>query len=212
MRRSSVGWAIPEYRRGPLRVVKSSGLRVKAEEVEEAVVEYIGEMARTEGLLEQVVAETNARLLSQAPVLEKQQRALQRQLTRVNGEAGKVLAQWFSGEGKAIVTERLNGLAQRREEIERGLLELAQVQEGRVSAEVVREALTRVHEVWEQLKPYGRQEFMRLVVNRAEVGLSEMVLEINGGALPVMAQTPQTTSPGTMVRQIQGWLPEQDER
>jgi hypothetical protein len=102
-------------------------------------------------------------------------------------------------EGRAFVTERLNGLAKRRSELERGLVEIGQalstVQREAVSAEVVTAGLTEFRDVYECLKPFERKELMYLVLHRAEVNDRQIVLEINGNVPALLAETPQKSEP-----------------
>ena len=191
------------------------GLRVVADEIEGAVLDHIGELAQTEGLLERLVEETNTRLLKQKPALLRQQKALQRNLAEVNAQAGSLLTEWSTvtaDHGKSFVTEKLTELAERRAALERGVAELdqqlAKVQDKAVTAEVVRAALSQVHQVYACLKPYEQRELMRLVVHRAEVHVRELVLEINGAVGQEI--TPATVNNGGVVRQTQDWLPELD--
>ena len=188
------------------------GLRVAAGEIEGAVLEHIGAMARTEGLLERVVGETNLRRQKQKPALVRQQKALQRSLDDVNTQAGSLLTEWSAlagGDGRAFVTEKLRELAHLRADVERGLeevgLQLAQVHEGMVTAELVRRVLEQVHQVYECLKPYEQRELMRLALQRAQVHVRELVLEVNGEVCKAV-----TAARGGMVRETQIWLPGQD--
>ena len=166
----------------------------------------------TAGLLERLVEETNTRLLKQKPALLRQQKGLQRNLAEVNAQAGSLLTEWSAvsaDHGKSFVTEKLTELAERRAAIERGVAELeqqlAKVQDKAVTAEVVRTALSQVHQVYACLKPYEQRELMRLVVHRAEVHVRELVLEINGAV--GQAITPATVNNGGVVRQDTGLAP-----
>lgn len=62
------------------------------------------------------------------------------------------------GEGLIFVTEKLNELAQQRADVERGLLEMEQrlagLRDRAVTADVVRQALAQVHQVYACLKLY----------------------------------------------------------
>ena len=140
------------------------GLRVVADEIEGAVLDHIGELAQTEGLLERLVEETNTRLLKQKPALLRQQKALWRNLAEVNARAGSLLTEWSTvtaDHGKRFVTEKLTELAERRAALERGVAELeqqlAKVQDKAVTAEVVRAALSQVQQVYACLKPYEQR-------------------------------------------------------
>ena len=151
------------------------------------MLDHIGALAQTEGLLERLVEETNTRLLKQKPALLRQQKALQRNLAEVNAQAGSLLTEWSAvtaDHGKRFVTEKLTELAERRAALERGIAELdqqlARVQDKAVTAEVVRAALSQVQQVYACLKPYEQRELVRLVLHRAAVHVRELVLEING--------------------------------
>ena len=69
-------------------------------------------------------------------------------------------------EGSAFLRAKLGELAQRRTELERGMVEveaaIAQVKRERVTADNVRAALARVGEVYGCLKPFEQKELMRL--------------------------------------------------
>ena len=177
------------------------------------MLDHIGELAQTEGLLERLIEDTNTRLLKQKPALLPLQKAMQRNLAEVNAQAGSLLTEWSTvtaDHGKSFVTEKLTELAERRAALERGVVELeqqlAKVQDKAVTAEVVRAALSQVHQVYACLKPYEQRELMRLVVHRAEVHVRELVLEINGAVGQEI--TPATVNNGGVVRQTQDWLPE----
>ena len=160
------------------------GLRLVADEIEAAVLDHIGALTQTEGLLERLVEETNPRLLKQKPALLRQQKALQRNLAEVNTHAGRLLTEWSTvtaDHGKRFVTEKLTELAERRA------------------------ALSQVQQVYPCLKPYEQRELVRLVLHRAEVHVRELVLEINGAVGQEI--TPATVKNGGVVRRTQDWLP-----
>ena len=164
---------------------KDCGLLVIAGEIEDAVIEHIGQLAGEGELLSNVVGETNRRLQRQLTGLAKQQRALQRQLDEVKRGASGLLDSWQSleaSQGREFVTERLGELAQRRQDLERGLRQVeAQQAASRqqvVSIEQVRSALVSIHDVYAALQPYERRELVQLVVHRVELGDRQMVLEI----------------------------------
>ena len=92
---------------------KECGLRVSADEIEEAVVTRIAALSQEPGLLGRLVSETNARLQIQAPTLAKRRKALQRNLDGVRSDAERILREWSGldgSEGKAFLTETLNEL------------------------------------------------------------------------------------------------------
>ena len=70
--------------------------------------------------------------------------------------------------GERFVAEKLTELAERRAALERGVAELeqqlARVQDKAVTAEVVRAALSQVHQVYACLKPYEQRELVRLSI------------------------------------------------
>ena len=75
-----------------------------------------------------------------------------------------------------------------------------------VSAEQVRQALSRFGEVYECVKPYERKELVRLVLHRAEAWDRKIVLEINGGIAETMPLSESASSRfGTP-----NWLPDED--
>ncbi len=74
-----------------------------------------------------------------------------------------------------------------------------------MTAEAVRDALSRFGEVYACLMPFEKKELTRLVLRRAEVGDRQLVLEI----YPIQAhqlESPQGHSRPLMLN----WLPEQD--
>lgn len=196
---------------------KTCGMRVAAEEVEQAVIDQIGVMAQEQGLLERLVAETNERVLKQLPELQKQERALRRQLEQVNAEAGKVLGQWSAldgSEAQVFLREQLDGLAQRRTELDHGLEEvgaaLRQAEDKRVTAAAVRAALTQVRAVYDHLRPFEQKELLRLVLRKAVVGDREIVLEVNGNACRGAGQAEEDRFSCSQRFGTPEWLPEQD--
>jgi site-specific DNA recombinase len=190
---------------------KECGLRVSAEEIEDAVIGRIAAIAQDPDLLHDLVAATNARLQRHAPALTKRQKALKRSLLAVKVEADKIMAQWAAMEGteaRPFLTEKLTDLGQRRADLERGLREtedaLTRVAEQGVSAESIRHGLGKFDAVYACLKPYEQKELVRLVLHRAEVGDRKIVLEINGGIAGSMPLT-QNSRFG-----IPNWLPGED--
>lgn len=191
---------------------RECGLRVAADEIEDAVAGRIQAIAADDEALEFLVGETNKRMLRRKPSLERQRRALQRTLDEVRAEAAAVLSEWASLEqesGRDFLTEKLGELAERRSELEHGLADishaLAQIEGQRVTAETVRASLTRFSDVYAHLTPFERKELLRLLLRRAEVGDRQIVLEIYPVAVPHMAM-PQNRSRS----EAPNWLPGQD--
>ena len=188
------------------------GLRVAADEIEDAVAQRIQDIAADDRALEFLVGETNKRMLRRRPSLEKQRRGLQRTLDEVRSGADGILAGWAGLEresGRVFLTEKLSELARRRSDLEQSLIEvnqaLAQIHEERVTAATVRASLTRFRDVYAHLKPGERKELMRLLVHRAEVSERQIVLEIYPVTAPEMAM-PQSRSRS----EASNWLPGQD--
>jgi hypothetical protein len=101
------------------------------------------------------------------------------------GQANNLLEHWSGMDAQAgggFVKEKLNGLAQRRAELEKGIIEadeaLQQVSKQSVNAETVKNALSNISEIYLQLKPLERRELIGLVLKRAEVREREIALEI----------------------------------
>ena len=91
------------------------------------------------------------------------------------------------------MTERLNRLAQRRADLEHGLVDaeeaLAGMKRESVSAADVVANLRQFRAIYDCLKPIEQKELMHLVLRRAEVWDNEIVLEINGNVPAVLAGT-----------------------
>ena len=133
---------------------------------------------------------------------------MQKGLTDVKAEADTVLAEWSALEaeaGRTFLADKLSELAQRRDDLERGLAEidegLTQLDQQQVTSGTVRDALSRFDEVYDRLKPFEKKELVRLMLHRAEVGDRQIVLEI----YPIQVQEMAPARPGTL-----NWLPEQD--
>lgn len=159
------------------------------------------------------MTETNVRLQRQKSALVRQRKALQWSLEEVNGHGGKLLTEWSAvgaDHGRSFVAEKPHELGQRRADLERGPEEIGQriahMQDRTMTAEVVRQALAQVHQVYACLKPYEQRKLMRLVLHRAEVHLRELVLEIDGGICPEIA--PAVVDLGDMVRRTQNLAPQ----
>lgn len=139
---------------------------------------------------------------------------LERTLGSVKHEAESLLANWTNlegQEGRAFLTERLNALAQRRSDLESGLVEadqaLVRLKNDSVDTSAVRDALSRFGVVYQYLKPYERKELFHLVLRRAEVHSRKIVLEINGNVPVITAETSEKS--GSRSR-TPNWLPDED--
>ena len=83
---------------------------------------------------------------------------------------------------------------------------LGDLQATGMDADAVRAGLLNFHRVYEQLRPFEKQELVRLVLHRAEVADHQIVLELYEGACASFAQAPESAS-RTGSR---GWLPGED--
>ncbi len=194
---------------------RTCNMRVAAAEVEGAVLGRIRALASDDGLLTDIVAETNRRIMRQVPSLDARRRSLAKQLADVQGAADRVLAEWSAMDadaGRAFLKEKLTELSHRREELEHALAEadlaLAQARGEAVQAGAVRAALENIDALYGALKPFERKELMRLVLRRAEVNERQIVLEIHAGACSPTSQTPSVN--GAQRSVIPNWLPGQD--
>ena len=189
------------------------GLRVAAAEIEGAVIERFAVLASDDALVERLVAATNARGQRELTKLERQKRAQERALAAVKAEAARLFAAKDSPElasGRGFVADHLAGLSQRRDEVERSLLETERQvvarRRGIVGTEPVRAGLMNFARVYEHLKPFEQQELIRLVLHRAEVGDHEIVLELYQEACASFAQASKSVSRFEPTI----WLPDED--
>ncbi len=192
---------------------KECGIRISADEIEAAVLDRIKYLASDGTILEKLTQETNNRLLKQKPELEKQKQGLQKSLEDVMGQANNLLEHWSGMEaqaGSGFVKEKLNSLAKRRAELEKGIKEtedaLQQVNEQSVNAETVKSALTNISEIYSQLKPFERRELIGLILKSAEVNEKEIILEIY--ALGEQILSPESVKQSEKVRLPPIWLPD----
>ena len=193
-------------------------LKVTASEVEDAVLDRLGGLAREEGMLAAIVAETNRLRLKELPSLQARLRSLQKKLASVRTSADKVLAEWSAmdaHEGRAFLNEKLGDLARQREELEQAVVEtedaVLRAQNDAVQTETVREALANMGAVYETLRPAERKELMQLVLRHVEVNERQIVLEIYGGACASSAQAPSVSPTKSGSRsKTPNWLPGQD--
>jgi site-specific DNA recombinase len=176
---------------------RDCNLRVVADEIEDAVLDRIGVLAREEGLLRDIVAATNQRLQRQRPSLIRRRRAHQRDLKAVKAETDRLLLGWSSFHGteaQTAATTKLGELSDRRSQLDLALAEvddaLRAVERTNVDAEIVRIALDQIRRVYDHLKPFEQQELVRLVLQRAEVSEHRLLLEIKTSACATLAQAP----------------------
>ncbi len=137
-------------------------------------------------------------------------------MDQVNADAGKLLTQWAALDGsdaQAFLREQLDGMAQRRLELEASIVAvgeaLRQVEDRGVTVAVVREALAQLHQVYAHLKPFEQRELLRLVVHRVEVRDTELVLEVKGNACSGAGQAGSTPLFRSQRFETPDWLPEQ---
>jgi site-specific DNA recombinase len=190
------------------------GLRVSAEEIESAVLGRIQELAGDHDLLDRLVDETNRRLARQRPVLLNRRRRLQKGLDEVSSQAERILTEWTALDqeaGRAFLTEKLAGLAARRADLERGLIDaeraLSQLEEGQVTARKVQAALGEFSKVYGCLTPHERKELIRLALRRVEVSDRQISMELYAFAAPQMEVAQSRSRP-----EPPNWLPEQVSR
>ena len=192
---------------------KECGLKINADEIEIAVLERIQHIASDGEILKRLTEETNIRLLKKKPELERQKQGLQKSLNAVKNQADKLIDLWTNSEEKgnnSFIKEKLNNLAQRRTELENGLVEIDQalqrIQEKAVDAEVVKSALSRIDEVYYHLKPFEQRELIGLILKSAKVSEQEIELEIY--ALGEQTKVLESVKSGEKVRAALNWLPE----
>ena len=126
--------------------------------------------------------------------------------------ADKLLTEMVSMDqqaGQSFVSDKLNDLGQRQQDLEHGLTEVQQemdlMERESVDTGMVRAALGQVKELFGALKPYEQRELMRLVLQRAEVNEREITLEVyalNAASLPEKVGVE-----GDVVRMRPVWLP-----
>jgi site-specific DNA recombinase len=192
---------------------KECNMRVAAEEVEGAVMQRIKYLASDSDMLQRLTKETNTRLLKRKPALERQRQGLLKKLAEVKGQASKLLDHWSSLKdqaGDGFVKEKLNDLERQKTELETGLLEadesLRQIQEQAVTVDAVKQALTRIDEVYEHLMPFEKRDLMRLVLKQVDVNERQIALQIYALGEEHMSLC-QNVKPGEVVRPSLNWLP-----
>ncbi len=188
------------------------GMRVAAEEIEEAVIEHIKALAEDSEMLTRIVEQTNKRLSQWKRNLVARRRMLGRSIEQVRSEADALLANWTNVDhegGRSFMTERLTELAERRGQLEQSLGEvdvaLSQLEGERIAAEKVQDALSNFTEVYGCLTPLERKELIRLVLRRAEINERELVLEV----YPI-TDPERCLATGMGFAEPPNWLPGQD--
>ena len=187
------------------------GMRVSAARLEGAVLDRLRLLANDPETVDALAAQTNRRLSRDLPKLRKERASMVKQQSQVTAVADKVLTEWSEvAAGRSFVEERLEQLAQQRDGLREGIADLdrqiSEVETSGASAEAVREALNRVDEVYEHLKPHERKELFRLLLRSVEVGERQIVLEIYAGGTSGGAEVPDCQR----LRGRLGWLPDVD--
>lgn len=182
-------------------VKKDCGLRVVASEIEGAILDRVALLADSPEIVAALCAEANRRRGRHAPALQKQLRAQQRSLANVRAQAARLLGRDEGSDASAarsFVDDQLSDLARRRDDLESATVEtesaLRDLQAAAVDADTARTGLANFRRVYECLRPFEKQELIRLVLHRAEVGDHEIVLEIFEGACASFAQAPKSDS------------------
>ena len=180
---------------------KDCGLRVVASEIEGAVLDRVALLANSPEIVNALCTESNRRRERRLPALQKQLRAQQRSLANVRTQAARLLGRDDPSDASAarsFVDNQLSALARQRDELESAILEteaaLRDLQAAAVDADTARTGLANFRRVYECLRPFEKQELIRLVLHRAEVGDHEIVLEIFEGACASFAQAPKSDS------------------
>ena len=169
------------------------GMRVSADQIEGAVLDRLRALAADPATVETLTAETNRRLTRDLPKVKKQRAALVKQLTNVAAEADRLLSKWGDvSTGREFVEERLGELSARRDDLRSGLAELdrriVEIETTTAMAGTICDALQKVDEVYDCLKPHERKELFRLLLRRVEVDERQIVLEIYAGPAATRAE------------------------
>jgi site-specific DNA recombinase len=200
-------------------VCKVCGKRVSANVLTDLVLERIRVLAAQPEILRDLVAETNRQLETELPKMEDQRTALEKQLEDVKSAADGLLnrlAGLKASDTGALVTEKLDALAQRRRELEAGVaaldLSIDQIRRDAVDEDQVREALAHTAEVFEALPPYRKKELIRLVLTRAEVTRESLKLAFRGRppALEVLQGKKNERGANTPRSETPEWLPKRN--
>jgi site-specific DNA recombinase len=180
---------------------KECGLRVVASEIEGAVLDRIAELAVSPEIVSMICADANRRRMSRLPALQKQLRASQRSLANIRAQAARLLGRDDPANAAAtrsFVDEQLSELAQQRDDVERSIVatecSLHGLEGGGLEPDAARAGLANFQRVYEQLRPFEKQDLIRLVLHRAEVGDRQVVLELYEGACAKFAQAPKSAS------------------
>jgi hypothetical protein len=155
---------------------KDCKLKIRCPDIERVILGRIKELANREDVVAELVAETNKRLEKEVANLKRRKRRHEREMKGIRAEADAVMVEWGSehSEGaRVFIRDRLNELAQRRQQVETAIeetdLAITQLECSGVEAQAVRRSLSQVTEVFAHLQPYQRKELARLILHRAEV-------------------------------------------
>jgi site-specific DNA recombinase len=188
------------------------GLKVNADEVETAVLERVKTLATDDAILQRLTDETNARLLKQKPDLEKQKLGLIKAMADVKNQADKLLDHLPSLKdetGSAFVREKLAFLAERRRDLENGIAQtddaITRIQEQSVKSESVKLALSRINEIYTQLKPFERRDLMGMLLKSAKINERSIELEIYT-LNETQMESLKSVNQGELVRTPPNWL------
>ncbi len=180
---------------------KDCGLRVVASEIEDAVLDRVALLAGSPEIVGALCAEANRRRARRVPALQKQLRAQLRALANVRAQAARLLSRDDPSDASAarsFVDDQLSDLARQRDELEGAILEtesaLRDLQVAAIDPDAARAGLANFHRVYEHLRPFEKQELIRLVLHRAEVGDRQIVLELYEGACASFAQAPKSAT------------------
>jgi site-specific DNA recombinase len=161
--------------------------RIKAEDVERPILDRIKELANTDAILVPLIDAVNQRLKREVPNLTRQRNALRKEFRDVTGQADALLSRWetlATGKSAGMLREKLDAIAERRAELELGIVKLDEaiqaIESDAVNADDVRAALSDVTEIFDNLQPQQQRELLRLVLHRAEVGETEVALALYG--------------------------------
>ncbi|PKN83221.1 MAG: hypothetical protein CVU47_00120 [Chloroflexi bacterium HGW-Chloroflexi-9] len=185
------------------------GMRLPADRLEGVVLDRLRTLAADPATVEALTAETNRRLSRELPKLRKQREALVKQLPKVAADADRMLTEWSAVPvGREFVEDRIEALATRRDDLNSGIADLdrqiTEIEAATATSATVCEALRRVDEVYEHLRPHERKELFKLLLRSVEVGERQITLEIYAGV-------PSPDGPGGERRIGRlGWLPDVD--
>ena len=182
------------------------GMRVPADRIEGAVLDRLRVLAADPATVETMTAETNRRLARELPKLRKQRESLVKQLPKVAADADRMLIEWSAVPvGREFVEDRIQTLAARRDDLNSGIADLdrqiAEIESATATSATVCEALRRVDEVYEHLRPHERKELFKLLLRSVEVGERQITLEIYAGV-----PSPDGPSVKRRIGRL-GWLP-----